>query len=187
MLLTDNRKCPIEDRLTIGKTGWFSNRNSHWTKKANHRCQAVPWPTGKSRFDLVSETRRTGEHVAPGIINRAIFYTEHDHVFSQVQMVYWIECVWPWQPSWSRVKMNSKTKSALFKTSMYLLTFIGFQSIFGRSKTTSALLKTRYLFLSPFIGFVVEPPPSHSEETLFMYGKILTPRTYPIGPDLYPL
>ena len=88
MLLTDNRKCPIEDRLTIGETGWFSNQNSHRTKKANHQCQAVPWPTGKSRFDLVSETRRTGEHVAPGIINRAIFYTEHDHVFSQVQMVY---------------------------------------------------------------------------------------------------
>ena len=41
---------------------------------------------GKSRFDLVPETRRSGEHVAPCINNRAIFYTEHDHVFSQIQI-----------------------------------------------------------------------------------------------------
>ena len=52
-------------------------------------------------------------------------------------------------------------------------TFIGFQSILGRSKNTLALHKTRYLFLSPFIGFVGGPiPPLLRKRRLWMAPKM---------------
>ena len=59
---------------------------------------------------------------------------------------------------------------------------------FEGSKTTSALLKTSYLFSSPFIGFGGGPPPSSFEETSFMDGPLVICRirnARRIIPDLW--
>ena len=52
------------------------------------------------------------------------------------------------------------------------MNFHQFSKVFGTSKTTLALPKTRYLFSSPFIGSEGVPPLSPYEETSFMDGPL---------------